>query len=870
MKNNELPSWVSPFTINRFRWRDAEKLAQGLGVPMVVASVLAGRGLCDLKAARDFLEHKYKLPDPFLFGHMTQAVEAISQALDRKSRIVIHGDYDADGITATALLVLGLRQLGARPEWYLPNRFDEGYGLSARAVSRIAAGGPGLLITVDCGVNYADEVALARRSGFEVVVIDHHHPGVNLPDCHLIHPVVGSYPHADLCGVGLALKVMHALHVQRLAVSSEELPPALKDFLDLVALGTIADLAPLREENRWYVHEGLKLINLGKRPGLHALADVAGCAGSVDSAAISYRLAPRLNAAGRLADPSPPLQLLLTEDPEEAASLASLLHEINGARQDVERQVFEEATRQIEGLEELPPVLVLAGQGWHEGVVGIVASRIVERCHRPAILLSVREGIAKGSGRSIASYDLLEALRAGERFLSIYGGHAQAVGLTLPAEHIDKLRAAIENHAAQTLNPCDLVPSCRVEAVIQGTDLNTDTAEALAGLGPFGVGNPRPRLLAVDALIHHAEATRDGAHLQVRVGVDGVGIRGVGFRLGGRATLLNGSAGRWSLAVQLEADEWQGTVRPQLVVHETCPLGDGWPELGVCGDHCSCFSRPLPTGRLSADAADGPFSAPKDDQWNETTSDPRLFIPVLKSLTRVRDLRGQPGVMSGVAQVLATAERVLLLTCSVARRLPELGHRLPLQALLDGEYSCLGRACAARAEELARTRTLFAEWDVSHQVLSGTHRWDHIVVLDPPFRQPHLNALLAAAKTESVVHLCYGGRERREVVDLLRHVVHPRFAMVCLYRALRLKGGTPEQQLDLDWQEVFAEAAAIAWRQGRVVLTARELVRAREILLSLGIERSSSVRAKLEVQNVPAYAAGEADYEECRKLCLSL
>lgn len=825
---------------------------------MVVASVLAGRGLCDLEVARDFLNYSHELPDPFLFGHMTSVVETISRALDENLRIVIHGDYDADGITATALMILGLRHFGAQPEWYLPSRFEEGYGLSAQAVTRIAAGGPGLLITVDCGVNYPEEVVMARESGLEVIVIDHHQPGARLPDCHLIHPVVGAYPHGDLCGVGLALKVLHALHVKRLTASPQELPPVLMDLLDLVALGTIADLAPLRGENRWYVHEGLKLLNLGKRPGLRALASVAGCAGAVDSAAVSYRLAPRLNAAGRLADPSPPLRLLLAEDPDEAASLASLLHEINGERQDIERRVLEEAIRQVEALDELPPILVLAGEGWHEGVVGIVASRIVERCNRPAILLSVRGGTAKGSGRSIASYDLLEALRAGEEFLSVYGGHAQAVGLTLPAEHLDEFRAVLEEHAAKTLAPRDLAAVYWVDAVIQGADLNTDTAEALAALAPFGVGNPRPRLLAVDALVHHAESTRDGAHLQVRVDLDGVGIKGVGFRLADKVPLLNNSSSRrWSLVAQLQVDEWQGVVRPQLIVHETCPLGESRLHLGACGENCPYLSETAAAG------------GPDESSSEATTADARLLTALLSGLTRVRDLRNQPGAISGVAQVLATSERVLLLTCSVARRVPELGDRLPLQVLLDGENHCLGRACAVKSGEIARTRTLFADWEAANQAFSVGGPWDHVVVLDPPFRHSQLEALVSAARTGSMVHLCYGAEGRRAAVDFLRHVVHPRFAMVCLYRALK-EGDSAPKEGDLDQRAVFAGAAAIAWRQARVILAAHELERAWGILLRLGVGRSMPVGAKLEARDAPDYVAGEADYEECRRLCLSL
>jgi single-stranded-DNA-specific exonuclease len=301
-------------------WREATSLSQELGIPQVAAMVLTGRGLGDPDAAREFLECTFPLPDPFLFADMQGAVQTILTAVDQGRNIVVHGDYDADGITATALLVLGLRALGANVDWYLPSRFNEGYGLSRTAVEAIVARGAAVLVTVDCGVNYPDEVALAQESGLEVIVVDHHEPGPRLPECHLIHHVKGEYPHGDLCGVGLALKLMHALHIERLGAERHRLPAGLTQSLDLVAIGTVADLAALRGENRYYVREGLKLLNLGQRVGLRALAEVSSSAGAIDSGTVAFRLAPRLNAAGRLADPSPPLELLLTENEGEARS----------------------------------------------------------------------------------------------------------------------------------------------------------------------------------------------------------------------------------------------------------------------------------------------------------------------------------------------------------------------------------------------------------------------------------------------------------------------------------------------------------------------------------------------------------------------
>ncbi|MBC7293454.1 MAG: single-stranded-DNA-specific exonuclease RecJ, partial [Thermoleophilia bacterium] len=287
-----------------------------------------------------------------------------------------------------------------------------------------------------------------------------------------------------------------------------------------------ADLAPLRGENRYYVKEGLKLMSIGSRLGLRALAEVSGCAGQIDSGAVAFRLAPRLNAAGRLLDPTPPLRLLLTSDEQEARALAEQLHVLNGERQEVERQILEQAVAQVEDLPEIPPVLVLAGEEWHEGVVGIVAARLVERYYRPAVLLGIRDGVAKGSARSIPGYDLVTGLDACAHLLSVYGGHAQAAGLTLPADQVPAFRETLVAHAAACLTVEDLQPAYQADAILRPEDVTVDTGLALSALGPFGSGNPRPRLLLVGADITSSAPTRNGSHLRCELEVDGVKLRG--------------------------------------------------------------------------------------------------------------------------------------------------------------------------------------------------------------------------------------------------------------------------------------------------------------------------------------------------------
>lgn len=841
----------SRWRVNPYSWAQAQELSKALGVPLAAAMVLTGRGLADPAEARRFIEGEAQVPDPFLFAHMEGAVAAVNAAIDQGKRVVIHGDYDADGITATAVMVLGLRELGLEAGWYLPSRFKEGYGLSRVAVESIASQGPALLITVDCGVNYPEEVELAKERGLEVVVVDHHRPGPVLPACHLIHELAGDYPHGTLCGVGLALKLLHGVHIRRFGATPDRLPDGLLGLLDLVAIGTIADLAALVGENRYYVREGLKLVAIGKRVGLRALATVSGCTGSTDSSTVAYRLAPRLNAAGRLADASPPLRLLLTEDESEAAVLAQQLHELNGARQDVERQILEQAVACVDSRTVTPPVIVLAGNEWHEGVVGIVAARLVERYHRPAILLCVREGVAKGSGRSIGRYDIMQGLTACADHLMVYGGHPQAVGLTLEADRVEDFRAAIEQHASLVLAPHDLIPTFRSDAVLRGEDITADTAMALASLAPFGSGNPRPRLMLVGADLQQPETTRDGSHLRCTVRVDGVRARGIGFGLGKIVAALKQDGTGRLVGAQFQVDSWQGSVRPEfLIEHVGAPASPDTP-LFECGPGCPSWD----TGQTcSADLqapgrADGPASF---------------------SMRIARDLRDLPGRAAGLAQVLATGETVLVLGCSVPHMLPEAKQRLPLADLCPGGLSCAALGCAS-AQTLARAKeaaVVVGEWDlaVRRPVLAAGRV--HIVAADPPFRKEHLALLEQAARDGASIHLHYGRDERQTTARLLRYLVHPRFAMVCVYRALEAvreeaDEGAPEAV-------IVDRAAHLAWEEAQVVLTGEALLQALETLRFLGMDRPAPGEAKLEARNVPAYARAEADYEECSRLCQSL
>src|SRR5437588_3734508 len=400
------------------------ELAATLGVSELTAGVLVRRGYEDPDEARAFLAGELPPHDPFLLGDMGTACERIRAAIAEGRRICVHGDYDVDGIAATALAVLLLRELGADVDWHLPSRFDEGYGVRAETLARLADDGCGLVLTVDCGITAVEEVAEARARGLEVIVTDHHRPAETLPDCPIVATRPSEYPFPELCGTGVVYKLGQALF----GVDSE-IP---KRHLDLVALAPIADVVPLVDETRSLAIAGLRAPARTQKPGLQALMKAAGVdAASVDAGACGFRLGPRINAAGRLGHPRAALELLLTDDADEARRLANQLEELNRERQAVEARIFREAAAQVDGWPEAHKrrrAYVVAGENWHEGVIGIVASRLVERFNRPVVLIAGTDGDWKGSGRSIASFDLYGGLGACSTFLGRWGGHRAAAG----------------------------------------------------------------------------------------------------------------------------------------------------------------------------------------------------------------------------------------------------------------------------------------------------------------------------------------------------------------------------------------------------------------------------------------------------------
>jgi len=552
------------WTISSCSHRESVQLAQELGISETTARVLLRRGHADAATARAFLAGADPGHDPCLLGDMDAACERIRAAIASGQRICVHGDYDADGICATALAVLVLRELGADVSWHLPSRFEEGYGVSGETLDRLAGDGCALVVTVDCGITAVAEVARAKELGLDVVVTDHHRPGDELPDCPIVATKPSDYPFPELCGTGVVYKLGQAL----LGPGSEE----LRRHLDLVAIATISDVVPLVDENRYLARAGLKALARTQKTGLRALMRSAGVdPAAVDAGAVGFRLAPRINAAGRLSHPETALQLLLTEDDKEASELAGRLEELNRERQAVEDRILREAVAQVEAWPESRQRrrgYVVAHEDWHEGVIGIVASRLVERFNRPVVLIAGTEGDWKGSGRSIPSFDLHAALGVCSEHLSRFGGHRAAAGLSIDPAKLGAFAEAFGEAVDAELPEEDLQPRIVVDAVVSGDELTLDLCTELGHLAPFGLGNPGVTLLLPSCDLSDVAQTADGKHLRFRVRHrDRPAGSAIAFGLGRHADRARREV-RHDVLFRLEENRWNGTVAPQLVVRQ--------------------------------------------------------------------------------------------------------------------------------------------------------------------------------------------------------------------------------------------------------------------------------------------------------------
>ncbi|RFU71611.1 single-stranded-DNA-specific exonuclease RecJ [Peribacillus saganii] len=558
---------------SRTRWvakaadQDAvNRLTQELNITPLVATLLVHRGIDTRDEARSFLFVKeQEFHDPYLLPGMQIAVNRISEAIKNQENIMIFGDYDADGVSSTAVMLLTLKKLGARVNYYIPNRFTEGYGPNEQAFRKAAESGVNLLITVDTGISAVHEAKIAKELGMDYIITDHHEPGPVLPEAlAIIHPKLeeGNYPCKELAGVGVAFKVAHAL-----------LGKMPSDLLEIAAIGTIADLVPLKGENRMIAALGIEGLQRTNRPGLTALMKVAGIQQEVlNEESIGFGMAPRINAAGRLGSADPAIELLLAETREDAEQIASEIDAMNKERQALVAEMAREAIREVE--EKYPPedngVLIVGKEGWNSGVVGIVASKLVERFYRPAIVLSfdIEKGLAKGSARSIEGFDLFKNLSTCRDILPHFGGHTMAAGMTLKIEDVSELRSRLNTLACKLLSEEDYIPVTNVDGQAALSDISLKTIEEMGMLAPFGMGNPKPRILIESTGISSIRKIgSDQSHMKLLLEGDGHSLDGIGFGLGRYADEIS-PLSEVSVVGELAVNEWNNMRKPQIFLYD--------------------------------------------------------------------------------------------------------------------------------------------------------------------------------------------------------------------------------------------------------------------------------------------------------------
>jgi single-stranded-DNA-specific exonuclease len=550
--------------LNRYRWKllppaPDERLAATSGLSPLVVQLLYNRGISQPTQLEPFLSGDKRLAyDPSLLPDIEPALVRIYRALLSGETIAIYGDFDADGITGTAIVVHGLSGLGGKTVPYIPHRLTEGYGLNITALENLQRQGVSLVISVDCGITALDEVKRAKRLGLDIIVTDHHSPLPEMPPAlAIINPkrADSSYPFSELTGAGVALKLLQALFQN---LGKEE---PLEGLMDLAALGTVADMAPLSGENRYIVKEGLKLINTAPRLGLREIISQAGLTpGSVGADSISWAIAPRLNAAGRLAHAMTSYKLLMTESPQEARDLAIWLEEKNSERQRLTTKVLATAREQVVA-QGITPLLFAADKDYPLGIAGLIAGRLAEEFYRPAIVVRTGETVSSGSCRSIPEFNIIKALTQCRELLSHFGGHSQAAGFSLPTKNLPRLQEKLAHMATEQLAGADLRPQLDIDARVTLPELSGNTFNTIQKLAPFGRGNPSPTFLSQAEVIDCRTMGNGAEHLKLKLKQGGTVWDGVGFRLGGYRAEI---APRLDIVYNLEIDRWGDKKRLRL------------------------------------------------------------------------------------------------------------------------------------------------------------------------------------------------------------------------------------------------------------------------------------------------------------------
>ena len=778
-----MPGIASQFAVEPYSYAEARALSDELGLSEPVAVTLVRRGYRTPEQARSFLVASDSHP-PEAFEGMDVALERVRSAIASGRRITVHGDFDVDGVCATALTVSTLRELGADCDWFIPNRVEDGYGLSTENVRRLAQRGTGLLLTVDCGITSVEEVKLAHELGMEVLVTDHHQPAAELPDCPILHPEVSKYPFKSLCGTAVAWKLACALRGGEAT-----------DDLDLVALATVADVVPLVGENRALVKRGLAEVRRAKRPGVRALLEVSKCEPEqLDEGDLGFRLAPRINAAGRLYRADAGVELFLTEDEGRAEEIAAELSRANSERRATEREVDAAAEAVLRDLPDRlreAHGLVVAGQDWHPGVVGIVASRLVERHHRPVVVISLNEdGSGRGSGRSIPGFDLLAALEACSEHLEGFGGHRAAAGLTIRAENLAAFQEAFAAHANEALGPEDLRRVEKVDAIVGGVGLGLELAEELKRLAPFGMGNPGVRLLVPSARVSDVRAMGEGKHARFSLHSGSHRALGVAF---GRSSLGVEDEDVIDASVRLEVNHWNGSVEPRVVLRELYPLEEPNPEQPALPHPCACEEAEW-WQRFEAELIVDP------DAESAKTRD-------IDRLSQTREGGGRRLVGGSASATVAIAELVssgagVLAVCADASRRAALANGATGLARFNGGAALI--AChRCEDEEIARLRgraaaglalTDFGALEREPELAAA---FEHVVLVDPPAGElDELRAQLPCSGAgPGFLHVLWTEAEQEFAARVVAEQWPTREGVAATYRALRQTGDARGRRL---------------------------------------------------------------------------
>jgi len=838
---------------SRVAFSDVAALQDALGLPEPVAWALVRRGLADPAAAREFMSSDGPLAPAEDLPGIAEAADRLARAVRAGERIAVHGDYDCDGITSTAILVSALRGRGADVTAFLPSRFTEGYGVAVSTVEALADRGARVLVCVDCGTSAIDALTRAVDLGMEPITLDHHLAGGRRPPGILANPALGR-PAADLPA---AAGVVHML-VRALAerLDGGALAPDADECIDLVALATVADAVPLVGDNRRRVARGLRAIRERPRPGIAALCAAASLEPRVASArSLGFTLAPCINAAGRLSHPDRALELLLAADRETADPIALELWNLNAERREVEREIVDQAIAQVEAEPDhirRAGVVVASGDGWHEGVVGIVASRLAERFERPAVVISRMGETAKGSGRSVPGVDLHALVGAAAGSLTRWGGHSGAVGLELPPAAIARFRDELIEAAEGARAAIERARVRTVDAVVGGHDLTLATAEALDALAPFGRGNPPVRLVVRGAELEAPSRVGRGKHLQVRLRSAGVHARAIGFRMGERAAGLDLDE-RHDAVVCLEVERWQGVVGPRVSVEALDVVSAGAPLAGQCAQACDVGCPQ----RLALTDLRAMVERPR-----EPGAPPRAAGPPLG----VRDRRGQGAALSTLAALAGADRGVVAVVADVARRREALvaalePGRLGVEVAVLGGARCDAGALATRLA-LARGVPALAMLDYARLAEIDPPEGMHIVLVDPP-ASAHDAAWAAHRAGGRWLHLVWGEPEAELALRVAEDEWELRPAVTALWTGLR--DGAPRA-----WGP---ELEAVLLGDGPPSRPPAVAARALAVLEELGLVEigPGGVRAapdpeRRELDASPAYRAARERLEEARRV----